>query len=190
MIDLINLCRFKDFNYGLSRFKSLKMSTQSAIVDSMKKSNKQIVNIVAYCLMPTHIHMLLKQIENNGISTFIGKVLDSYSKYFNACHGRSGPLWTSRFKNVLVRNDEQLLHLTRYIHLNPASAGIIDSPEKWEYSSYNDYIEHKGSKIQICRLPCLFNLNSNQYRKFVADHKEFQRELSLIKSALIDEYSG
>ena len=62
----------------------------------------RLVQIIAYCLMPTHIHLILKQLKENGISTFMGNILNSYSRYFNVKNKRKGPLWESRFKNANV----------------------------------------------------------------------------------------
>ena len=101
--------------------------------------NNELVEIIAYCIMPTHIHLILKQLMDKGISTFLSKVLNSYTRYFNFKIKRKGPLWESRFKNVAVDTDEQLMHLTRYIHLNPVTARLVDDPRDWKYSSYESY---------------------------------------------------
>ncbi|MBN1870037.1 MAG: transposase [Candidatus Omnitrophica bacterium] len=97
------------------------------------------VNLIAYCLMPTHFHLIVKQAADNGITRFMANVQNSYARYFNIKHTRKGPLWEGRFKNVLVKTDEQLLHLTRYIHLNPVTANLVSSPEDWVFSSYAEY---------------------------------------------------
>jgi putative transposase len=95
-----------------------------------------LVQIIAYSTMPTHIHFALKQLKDKGITTFMRRFLDSYTRYFNIKHNRKGPLWEGKFKNVLVSSDEQLLHLSRYIHLNPVAALLVDKPEEWGASSY------------------------------------------------------
>lgn len=190
MVELINLCRFKDFHHKYSIFKGLEISTQFAILEGMKRKNNAIVEIIAFCLMPTHIHFLLKQVQDDGIMQFMRKVLNSYSKFFNICHRRSGPLWTGRFNDVPVKNDEQLLHLTRYIHLNPTSVGLVKKPQDWEFSSYREYIGESSAKNRICETRNLFEMKSQEYKKFANDQKGYQRKLSLIKSLLIDNYTG
>lgn len=187
---LIDLCRFKEFSYKLSRFNKFQLATQAEIEFTIKQTGNPLVEVVAYCIMPTHIHLLLKQAAEDGITKFMSKILNSYSKSFNVSHGRTGPLWSSRFKNVLVRSDEQLLHLTRYIHLNPTSAGLVNKPEDWVFSSYREYITGDKVKNRICQVDGLFNISAREYRKFVNDHKGHQRELALIKSLLIDNYTG
>jgi putative transposase len=79
--------------------------------------------------MPTHIHLVLRQLKDGGISKFMSNILNSYSRYFNIKHNRKGPLWEGRFRKVLVGSDEQLLHLTRYVHLNPVTACLVDKPK-------------------------------------------------------------
>ncbi|MCK5583316.1 MAG: transposase, partial [Elusimicrobiales bacterium] len=115
-----------------------------------KKNNKytRLVKIIAYCIMPTHIHLVLSPFQEDGVSLFMKNGLMSYSKYFNIKHTRKGPLWEGRFKSVLVKTDEQLQHLTRYVHLNPVTSYLVDKPEDWGASSYKEYIGN--SKDCIC----------------------------------------
>lgn len=145
----------------------------------------KIVQIIAYCLMPTHIHLILKQLSPSGISIFMSNVLNSYTRYFNVKHKRKGPLWESKFQNVLVNKDEQLLHLTRYIHLNPTSASLANKPQGWEFSSYNEYLG--STNYPICQFDDLLNIQSAEYKKFAQDRIAYQRELAIIKKQLIDE---
>lgn len=116
------------------------------------------------------------------------KVLDSYSKYFNINNNRHGPLWESRFKDVLVTDDEQLLHLTRYLHLNPVSAGLINNPEQWPFSSYGEYLGK--TKTGICAWDGLFEIDFKRYKKFVHDRTDYQKSLSSIKRLLNKNYTG
>lgn len=186
--DLINLYRFIDFNYKYSNFLNLKIKMQKNVIDGLDK-DKKLVEIVAYCIMPTHIHLLLKQIVDNGISKYMAKILNSYTRYFNLKHHRKGPLWEGHFNNILVNSDEQLLHLTRYIHLNPTSAGLVEKPDDWKYSSYIEYINPEITS-GICNFDGLFDLNPTQYRKFVNDQKSYQRDLAIIKGIIIENYTG
>ena len=147
--------------------------------------NNDIVQIIAYCLMPTHFHLVLKQLENDGISKFIGNILNSYTRYFNVKHKRKGPLWEAKFKNVLVGNDEQLLHLTRYLHSNPTTALLAKKPEEWPYSSYKEYLG-TSEEIALCNYKDILEINPKSYRKFVNNRISYQRELAKIKSLLLD----
>lgn len=147
---------------------------------------EKLVQIIAYCLMPTHIHLVLKQLQENGISDYMKNVLNSYTRFFNSKHKRKGPLWEGRFKNVSVDKDEQLLHLTRYIHLNPVTAQLINMPEKWEYSSYKEYLSETIDSNSICSFKNVLEIKPPLYKNFVNNQIAYQKELSKIKKLVID----
>lgn len=158
-------------------------------IKSFSKNEEELVQFIAYCLMPTHVHFVLKQVSKNGISQFIGKICNSYTRYFNTVHKRKGPLWESRFKNVLVDDDTQLLHLTRYVHLNPVTISLVKRAEDWQFSSYNEYIlKEKAIDInKICQFEDLLEIKPLLYRKFVNDRVSYQKELAKIKQLLIEQ---
>ena len=151
------------------------------------RSAEKLVEIIAWCLMPTHIHLVLKQLKDNGISKFMSNILNSYSRYFNIKHNRKGPLWEGRFKKILVENDEQLLHLTRYIHLNPVTSCLVNRPEDWSASSYKDYVYPDAAKDSLCCYRDFFDITPKAYREFVEDRISYQRELAKIKHLLCEE---
>lgn len=145
----------------------------------------KLVEIIAYCLMPTHLHLILKQLKEKGISVFMSTILNSYSRYFNLKHNRKGPLWESRFKNVLVETDEQLLHLTRYLHLNPVTAYLVNKPEEWTYSSYKEYLT-ANNNLKICNYCKFLDIKPVSYKIFIDDRISYQRELAEIKSLILE----
>lgn len=148
---------------------------------------EKLVEIIAYCLLPTHIHLILKQLKENGISIFVNRILNSYTRYFNIRHKRKGPLWEGRFKNILITTDEQLIHLTRYIHLNPVTAYLVDKPEKWLVSSYREYLLEVNVRNKICKYDKILNIDPISYKDFVEDRISYQRELAKIKALLIEK---
>ena len=145
---------------------------------------KELVQVVCYCLMPTHTHLVLKQLTDKGISIFMGNALNSYSRYFNTKHNRKGPLWERRFKEVLVENDEQLLHLTRYIHLNPPTSYLVNNPAEWRWSSYMEYLS--GNEDGICKYDDVLTINPKGYKNFVESRILYQRELAKIKELVLE----
>jgi len=157
-------------------------------IDVISKDKKRLVQIVSYCIMPTHLHLVLKQLKKHGISIFMGNILNSYSRYFNTKYKRKGPLWEGRFKNVLVSSDEQLLHLTRYIHLNPVTAYLADKPLDWVYSSYREYLSlnKKDNSGNMCDYNSFLSIKPKDYKKFVEDRISYQRDLAKIKDIILD----
>jgi putative transposase len=112
-----------------------------------------VVDLAAYCLMPNHFHLLVKEKEAGSISRFMQKLTTGYTMYFNKRHGRSGVLLQGVFKSEHVAEDRYLKYLVSYIHLNPIKLidrkwkenGIRDRKkaekflEQYMYSSYIDY---------------------------------------------------
>lgn len=150
-------------------------------------AGEKVVEIIAYCVMPTHLHLVLKQLKDNGITLFISNVLNSYARYFNIKCKRKGPLWQGRFKNVLVENEEQLLHLTRYIHLNPVTEYLVNKPEEWAVSSYGEYLAECNIENSLCNYSDILQIDSSSYKKFVEDQISYQRELAKIKNLIIED---
>lgn len=186
LMKIMDLYRYSGFAYKYSNFLALNKNFQQDYLRSIKNNSPKLIDIVAYCLMPTHIHLLLEQNIDDGITKYLTKLLNSFSRYFNLCHHRRGPLWESHFKSILVNTDSQLLHLTRYIHLNPVSASLVKKPEEWQFSSYNEYL----GKITngICDWQDIIDINSDKYQKFVNSRIVYQKELSRIKHLLIEDY--
>ncbi|TSC97237.1 MAG: putative transposase [Candidatus Berkelbacteria bacterium Licking1014_2] len=79
---------------------------------------------------------MLKQIVSGGITNFMKRVQNSYTRFYNEKNKRVGTLYQGTFKAVAIKNDEQLLHVSRYIHLNPYAARLTDDIEKYQWSSY------------------------------------------------------
>ncbi len=121
-------------------------------------SRERLVDIVSWCLMPNHFHLLLRQRIDGGVTFFMRKLGIGHAMYFNKKYERNGVLFQGRFKSVPVGRDEYLLHVIRYIHLNPVD--LIESGwkeqgikhwyavnqflESYRWSSYRDWIGQKN----------------------------------------------
>lgn len=146
------------------------------------------VEILAYCLMPTHFHLLVKQKKERGISRFISDVLNSFTRYYNIKNKRKGPLFLPRFKSSSIGSDDILLHVSRYIHLNPYSSGTIKSIGnliEYPWSSFPTYSrgERVDDLITSQEILSLFDSDKRKYRKFVFDNANYQRTLEAVKYA-------
>lgn len=149
--------------------------------------NKKIVEIICFCLMPNHFHLLLKQLKEGGVTEFISKLSNSYTKYFNTKHKRIGPLLQGEFKAVLVESDEQFIHLSRYIHLNPLVSYLVKNLNLYEWSSYREYIDNKTDGICTKQDILSFFKSPDKYQQFVLDQADYGAKLELIKHKLIEE---
>jgi len=153
------------------------------------KPKKNLVKIIGYCLMPNHYHLLLEQLVDHGISNFMRLFSNSYTHYFNTKNKRIGPVFQGVFKSVLVETEQQLLHLSRYIHLNPFSANLIkniNDLDQYQYSSYPEYINQNNN--YHCQKDIILNYfkSNNSYFNFVRDHADHQRNLQNIKKVMLD----
>ena len=102
------------------------------------------IQLISYCLMPNHFHLMIKQATKEAMTDIMRALTNSYVVYFNKKYKRSGPLFSGKYKAILIEGESYLLHLTRYIHLNPMALGITRSDlVNYPYSSYASYLERK-----------------------------------------------
>ena len=110
-------------------------------------SSKNFFKLYSFCLMPNHFHLLLEQNSDISISSLISKVCTSYAKYINQKYKRVGHLFQDQFKAVLIEDNPQLMWTSAYIHMNPVKDGLVKSPEKYSWSSYQDITEKRNLPI-------------------------------------------
>lgn len=146
---------------------------------------ERIVDIICYCFMPNHFHLLLKQRRAGGITEFMAKLTNSYTKYFNMKNKRVGPLFQGEFKAVHIETDDQLIHLSRYIHLNPIINYVSKDLDSYQWSSYSEYIRESNGVCDKDIVLGQFNSIHN-YKQFVLDQESYARELKFIKHQLLD----
>ena len=160
----------------------------SSIADERDK----VVEVLAFCLMPNHIHLLLKQLKDNGITRFMSKVGTGYGGYFNRKNNRKGYVFQNRFLAVHVKNEDQLKNVFVYIHTNPASLiepnwkeRGIKNPKKaveflknYKWSSYQDYIGKKNFPSVTDRNFILKTMNTEKgCKKFIEYWLRYKGEI-------------
>lgn len=146
------------------------------------------LSFVSYCLMPNHYHFLLKQKEENGISDFMHRLNTSYTKYFNISHKRTGRLFEYTFKAVGIETDEQLIHLSRYIHLNPFMGGLVKTLNHYKWSSYPDFIgKRNGTICEKEEILDSFKNNEKKYEQFVLDNIDYAKSLKTIQKLVAEK---
>lgn len=163
------------------------------------REREMLVEVVCFCLMPNHFHILLRQRLDNGISLFMQKVGTGYSMYFNTKYERSGTLFQGKFKAIHIDREEYLTHLTRYIHLNPAELrepkwkekGIknwkdtYEFVKKYPWSSYADYLGDKRfSRILTIGLLADLYRNPREYEQFVKEW--LKQDLDILAGYVIE----
>ncbi len=188
-LDLTNYYNHLNPPIRFSHFNRLPILLKNKVWENLIKENQKLVDILAFCLMPNHIHFLIKEIKDNGITTFMRKFQNSYAKYINAKTERTGSLFQSMFKAVRILTDEQLVHVARYIHLNPITSYMVKNIEQlkvYPWSSFPLYLDKNYSGL-INTEEILNSFKSRvELIKFTEDQISYQRELAKIKHLLFE----
>lgn len=136
------------------------------------------IELLSYCLMSNHFHILIYQFDKNDMEKLMRSLMTSYSRYFNLKYKRTGSVFNSRYRAVKINQDSYLLHISRYIHLNP------ENWEDYKYSSWKYYVNrNEPDWLKPEKIFDLFTSQSDYY-KFVYDYKEERDKLAIIKKDL------
>ena len=150
-----------------------------------KDKEESLVDILAYCLMPNHYHLILQARVDSGIPQFMKKLNAGYAKYFNKKYERVGTLFQGRYKQILITDETHFLHLPFYIHLNPLDLSYpewrenkMSNPERalgflrsYRWSSHLDYLGIKNFPSVLNKEYLLEIFGSNKdYEKMVRDY--------------------
>ena len=145
--------------------------------------------IHCYVLMGNHFHLIIETPGAN-ISNVMHYISGSYTTYINIKRGRNGHLFQGRYKSILVDKDSYLMELSRYIHLNPVRAKMVEKPEEYPYSSYNSYITGKPEKIVTTDL--LLGMLSKQRKEAQREYRSYVENGigEVLKNPLDNAYGG
>jgi putative transposase len=139
------------------------------------------VDLLAYCLMPNHIHFLVYVRQPGAMGSFMHSVMTSYSRYFNTKYNRTGSLFESRYKASMITSESYLEHISRYIHMNP---------KRWrnyEYSSLPYYLQQdEVSWVRPKRITDMFS-GPAAYLEFLTDYVEQKKLMEILKQELAEQ---
>lgn len=172
----IDYYRFVNIPIKLSHFLVLSQEEQEKLIRQLNQQENKLVELVCYCAMPNHFHIVAKQLVDYGISTYMRKLSDSYTRYFNIKNERIGPLLQGRFKAVLVETEDQLYHLSRYVHINPFVGHVVnrENLKTYPYSSLLEYFCNKSRKIVNKELILSHFGSVDDYVKFIDDEVDYK----------------
>lgn len=184
-LDIACYYRSSEIKFSYSRVSSLNPAIEKSYLKKIYHPESFRVQILAYCLMPTHYHFLIKQKKENGISRYISDLMNSFTRYLNITLIRKGPIFLSDFKSVRINNETQFMHVSRYIHLNPYSSRIVQSYNgliNYPWSSLRSYMYSPNDNLVSQQdLLSLFHFDKNRYRSFVLSNAEHQKTLKVIR---------
>lgn len=174
---------YNDINRNL-RFSKAKKQKKFVYKNVLLPKKNPFVKFISFCIMPNHYHLLVKVLVDNAISKFIGNIENSFTRYFNLKFNRKGPLWQSQFRTKRINTDEELLHISRYIHLNPTTSNLVNKPEDWSFSSYRDII---GETELLQNVITEISIrNKSAYKQFVENNIDYQIRLKQIKKLTLE----
>jgi putative transposase len=150
-------------------------------------SQDSSISVIAYCLMPNHYHLLVRQDSDIPVSEFVQSIFNSYTKAFNKRYDRKGTLFEERFEAKEIDSDEYLIHLSRYIHLNPVKAKLVTSCEDWEFSNYQEWIGFRQSVLFDVDLASTLFKDIASYKSFVEEYANTNSNELILQRYLFDE---
>jgi putative transposase len=137
------------------------------------KISKIPASIFAYCLMPNHFHFLLRQDSDNKLFHIFNYALISYVQRYNKKYGRKGPLFQSPLQHILVTNQEYMLQLCKYIHLNPVKSGLVNEPSEWKYSNYAEWIGISSGDLIADEVHSEYFPDPHDYIMLLASYEQY-----------------
>ncbi|MBI2449997.1 MAG: transposase [Candidatus Nealsonbacteria bacterium] len=199
-----------EFNNEVSVLSSFRntVNRSRTVLDSLPRERREprklLVEILAFCLMPNHVHLLVRQLKDGGISKFMRKIGAGYGGYYNKKYQRSGHLFQGKYRIVHVKDDRQLLTVFVYIHTNPVAIicpkwkeeGIKIKDlnkviqfleEQYRWSSYPDYLGNKNFPSVTSREFLLETIGEiREAKRFVNDWLQHKKELADYKEVAIE----
>lgn len=158
--------------------------------ENMRDSERRVlpaygeaVELVAFCLMPNHYHLLLYLKQRDGIMAFMRSAMTSYSMYFNKKYGRVGGLFESRFLASRISSEEYWQHISRYIHLNPIDLGV--DYLNYPYSSIGCYVSNK--QLHWLHPERVYEGSAEAYTQFLSEYESVHDLYKQVKHELAHE---
>jgi len=195
ILKIVNYYRFRQ-RISLSDFNNLAPNLQQDYLKTIT-INVPLIDIFVFSFMPNHYHFLAKQLQDKGISLFLSNIQNSFAKNYNLINDRNGSLFDHSFKAKRIANSEEFIHVSRYIHINHVTAGIISFEQllTYSWSSLPVYLASGNPQGSLHSFASQFiNTKSildhfktpEKYLKFLKNNVNYQRKLHKIKRLLLD----
>lgn len=186
-LNLVWYYRSTKCRVSYSWYEKAQEEVKSQFVKSINDPAYFQVEILTFCIMQNHYHFLLRQNMKKGISQFMNNVVNAFTRYSNLLNLRKGPVFIPSYKSRLIHTEEQLMHVSRYIHLNPYSSGIVKSFDElfnYRFSSLKEYLYHPTLvNTSFILNTGYFSNNKNKYKLFITNRANYQKTLEYIKYA-------
>jgi putative transposase len=160
------------YNRGAHRSSMFRKSLhyQKCVELLQKYSVRYRVTLIAYCLMPNHYHLMVRQEKSGSISRFLQTTFNAYVQYFNTMEKHSGTLLQGAAKSKRITSDAHLLRCLAYIHTNPVRASLVRNATEWQYSNYSPWVDDLDASFASRQLRASLIGDGKSYEEFVRNY--------------------
>ena len=173
-----------------SKWKELPLEQRNNYAEEIFVKDNLLVEVYAYSLMPNHHHFLTKQLKEGGIRRFIANFQNSFAKFYNLKNNRQGTLFTRPFKVRRINSEEEVKHISRYIHINHLTNYLLNLKQfKKSYLSSFIYYANTIKPPLFLNIEFLLKIfgTREKYIKFTTDQIDYQRKLAKIKHLILEK---
>lgn len=189
VLSLIDYYRYPQ-KLRYSKYKTLTKDVKNEYEYNFRKT-APMLEIYSFAIMPNHYHFLLRQNTDDGVIRYISNLQNSFAKYFNLRNKRFGSVFQGPFKAKRIEKDNYLLHLSRYIHLNPVTSFLIKIEELDNYSwtSFSYYLNREKDKNHLINSSFIIKMvgSREKYKGFVYNQADYQKKLGKIKGLILEK---
>ncbi|KLU63915.1 transposase IS200 like protein [Desulfosporosinus acididurans] len=154
-----------------------------------KKQTDNMLILYAYCLMDNHVHLALKD-TNNDVSISLKGIATSYAMHFNKKYGRVGHVFQGRYRSEVIENDRSLLAVIRYIHQNPQKAFLVQRAEQYQWSSYQWYLDRNREGSTIVDVLYILKMFAEDQKDAINEFIKFSNENNKDTNPYLDDNEG
>jgi putative transposase len=133
----------------------------------VKRINKIPAGVFSYCLMPNHYHFLIRQESACELYRLFNYTFISYTKYYNKRYNRKGPIFRSPLQHKMANTKAYIIKLSKYLHMNPVYANLVDKPENWPYSNYLEWINERKSELFVPDIRLKYFPDPQKYKQYI-----------------------
>lgn len=179
---------------------NLKQRYRAIVKDKIQQNN---INIIAYCIMDNHVHMLANIQNIEDMCKFMQQVNTTYAKFYNKFYNRVGYVFRNRYLAKPILDERQLKKCVVYIHRNPVIAKMVEKESEYKFSSYNEYLEDINEEKLICSNSSEILFGKKSIKEFnqeyenlhnykdseLAEFDDFEEKVEINIEKLLEEYS-
>ena len=171
-----------------SHFKRLSNERKQKVFENFDSQDTNM-DVIAYCFLPTHFHLIVRQTKEVGVQNTVRKFQNSYAKYFNTKYNSKGLVFQSPFKAAHLEDENQVVQVSRYVHLKPATTFTVarEKLDSYEWSSLSEYLKPDENSMLSPDVVLKAFPNTQEYKDFILNDEDYQKEIVKLKKVILDK---